>query len=272
MDNQAVAIGFVASCPRTSKWFVNLLKKHDKKFRVVNFRQTQVIIYGPFSRKQLRFSPGPRTVYYTGENTRPQRRAHVNLTFDRTSLYNNIRLPLWLTYEFDKNLVLVPKKADKFCCFVYSHEVRFRDEFCNKLSRYKRVDCGGGCLNNVGGRVKDKAQFQRAYKFCIACENSCYPGYCTEKILDAYKSNCIPIYMGSPTVHLDFNPETFINANDFKSSDELIRYIRRVDTDEDLYNSYMNKPIFSKYWLDIFNDPEQRFFETICRTILDYKV
>ena len=268
MDNQVVAIRFIASYSRISEWFVKLLREHNKNVIVVKGNQAQVVIYGSFSRKPLRFSPGPRTVYYTGENTRPRRRAHLNLTFDHTSLCNNIRLPVWIIYGYDKELTLKPKKTDKFCCFVYSHGIRFRDDFCRELARYKHIDCGGGCLNNVGGKVKDKLGFQRAYKFCIACENSCYPGYCTEKILEAYKSNCIPIYLGSSTVHMDFNPETFINANNFKSSNELMRYIQRVDSDDKLYNSYMNKPIFSKYWLDIFNDPEQKFFEGICRAIL----
>ena len=277
MDDKIVGIRFLDSCPRTSEWFVEFLRKYNKNVVVTKGNQASVIMWGPFTRHYstlgltshtLRFPSGPRSVYYTGENTRPQRRAHANLTFDHTSLYNNIRLPLWITYGYDKDLTLKSKKTDKFCCFVYSNEVRFRNDFCQDLARYKHIACGGRCLNNVGGRVQDKIEFQRAYKFCIACENSCHPGYCTEKILEAYKSNCIPIYLGSSTVHMDFNPETFINANDFKSSSELIQYIKRVDSDENLYNSYMNKPIFSKYWLDIFNDPEQKYFKRIYRAIV----
>jgi hypothetical protein len=38
---------------------------------------------------------------------------------------------------------------------------------------------------------------------------------------EAYLSNCIPIYLGSPNINNDFNPETFINAADFNSEDEL---------------------------------------------------
>ena len=39
-------------------------------------------------------------------------------------------------------------------------------------------------------------------------------------------------------------------------------------SDEELYNSYLNKPIFSDYWLDIFSDPEEKFFKDICNKIL----
>ena len=76
-------------------------------------------------------------------------------------------------------------------------------------------------------------------------------------------SNCIPIYNGSDKISSDFNPETFINGNDFKTNKELIEYIKKVDNDEVLYNSYMNKPIFSKIWLDRFNDPKQVFFKNV---------
>ena len=162
-----------------------------------------------------------------------------------------------------KKMILTKKKNSKFCCFVYSNPVKYRNDFFKELSKYKKVDAGGSALNNVGGKVKDKIEFQKNYKFCIAFENTKQTGYVTEKILHAYMSNCIPIYNGSDKISSDFNPETFINGNDFKTNKELIDYIKKVDNDEELYNSYMNKPIFSKIWLDRFNDPKQVFFKNV---------
>ncbi len=66
-----------------------------------------------------------------------------------------------------------------------------------------------------------------------------------------------------------FNPETFINAHNFNSEDELIEYIKKVDTDDDLYNSFMNKPIYSKQWLERFNDPEESYFKNIAQKIME---
>ena len=43
------------------------------------------------------------------------------------------------------------------------------------------------------------------------------------------------------TIDDDFNPETFINAHKFKNNNELIEYIKKVDTDDELYNSFLNK-------------------------------
>ena len=212
-----------------------------------------------------------KKVFYTGENLPVDKSADLNLTFQNSSKYNNIRYPIWLWYNggYDKNLKLSKKESEGFCCFVYSNNIGFRNRICKKLSEYKKVDCGCKCLNNIGRKVVCKNKFQRKYKFCIAYENSVNPGYTTEKILDAYKSNCIPIYYGSVTITDDFNPETFINAHDFNSENDLINYIKKVDTDENLYNSFMNKPIYSKKWLDIFNNPEEIYFKNIARKIIN---
>ena len=84
----------------------------------------------------------------------------------------------------------------------------------------------------------------------ICFENVSQPGYCTEKILDGFISQTIPIYWGDPYIIRDYNPETFINYFDFKTEEDLIEYIKKVDNDEELYLSYFNKPILSTYWQD----------------------
>jgi len=283
-------IQYIGFNPEGEVYFTNFLKKYNHNIKIVD-DNPDIIIFSVFSNYHLEdFKKKDRNikyVFYTGENAAASPVApssggrkkkpfveniNLNLTFQNTSDHNNIRYPLWLTYDYDKswkNMKLEKKNTDNFCCFVYSNDVKHRNDFCKKLSNYKKVDCGGGSLNNVGGKVKDKLEFQKKYKFCIAYENSVQPGYTTEKILEAYKSNCIPIYYGSETVQDDFNPNTFINAHDFKNEDELIEYIKKVDTDDELYNSYMNQPIFSKKWLDIFNDPNETFFKNVSQKIVE---
>jgi len=259
-----------------NNYFTRLLTKYGYEFKIVN-TDPDIIIFSVFGMYHKRVSYSTRNIqdknikkcFYTGENKSLIKGANLNITFENTSKYNNIRLPLWILYGYDKNIQLVKKESEGFCCFVYSNNVKHRNAFCIKLSNYKKVYCGGGCINNVGGKVKNKLKFQKKYKFCITYENSVQPGYTTEKILDAYKSNCIPIYYGSETIKDDFNPETFINAHDFDNNDDLINYIKKVDTDESLYNSYMNKPIFSKMWLDIFNGSEETYFKNIAQKIME---
>jgi len=79
----------------------------------------------------------------------------------------------------------------------------------------------------------------------LCYENSVTPGYHTEKLLHGMVAGNIPIYYGDKTVDQDFNPERFINAVDM-SDEELIEKIREIDSNDELYNSMLNEPIFSK--------------------------
>ena len=77
----------------------------------------------------------------------------------------------------------------------------------------------------------------RQYRFLIAFENSdCYD-YVTEKVFDGLNAGAIPIYMGAPNIR-DYVPDhSVIFAADFQSPASLVRYIKLVDSNPDLYNS-----------------------------------
>ena len=61
-------------------------------------------------------------------------------------------------------------------------------------------------------------------------ENKIVPGYITEKILNAYLGGAIPIYWGdSKSVNYFFNPDSFININNFNSFNECIDYILELN-------------------------------------------
>ena len=115
----------------------------------------------------------------------------------------------------------IPKT--KFCNFLYSHKVPYREAFFSQLSRYKKVDAPGMSMNNMpgidtlygGSRWEIKRQFLSDYKFTIAFENDIYPGYQTEKLYDAMLAGSIPIYCGDPLVGEIFNTKSFINAAEY---------------------------------------------------------
>lgn len=147
----------------------------------------------------------------------------------------------------------IPEKRD-FCSVVIS-DYQFaspkRSEYWNKISQYKRVDSGGRLANNVGGPVADKFEFLSRYKFNLAFENSTVDGYTTEKITDAFYAGTVPIYWGNRQACKDFNPESFININDFSSIDEAIDHIRQVDENDELYLRYLRaNPLLGNPMLD----------------------
>ena len=90
-------------------------------------------------------------------------------------------------------------------------------------------------MNNIGGPVKDKMTFLREYKFNIAFENSVSPGYTTEKIIDVYAAQTLPIYYGNPTVETDFCLDSMVRVKDEADIECAIEEIIRLDNDDDAY-------------------------------------
>ena len=264
-------------------FLVNLIKMHcGGNVKIVEPHQNpDVLFYSVFGQSNGAYRAG-RKVFYAGEPVPPRADADFNITFDASNAANT-RVPLWVCY-FDEAL-LTPttrqiSKREKFCSYIASQPgfENNRQRFVEQLtSQYKRVDCGGKHLNNIGGAIppgtnaSGKIEHNAQYKFAIAFENKQYPGYVTEKICDAYKSGCIPIYWGTPDIIKDFNPSTFINANDFSDFDALIDHIRRVDCDDALYASYFKEPILSEAWIQVFADPNQAFFKQLASDILNLK-
>ena len=243
-----------------------------------------ILFYSIFGNSHKGYNAG-RKVFFSGEPYGCRDDADYNLTFDDNNV-RNTRFPLWLAYTNDyllheslrrKNgeLPNVPNK-EKFCSFIASGPglTNNRKEFVEKLSRYKKVDCGGNYLNNIGASIplgtncSGKVEHNNKYKFAVAFESTNYPGYVTEKICDVYKSNCIPIYWGTNEVVRDFNPSTFINANDFDGFDKLIEHIIKVDNDCELYASYFREPVFSNKWMDVLNDPNKTFYKNLADCII----
>ena len=110
------------------------------------------------------------------------------------------------------------------------------------LSSYKQVDSGGKWENIIGGPVQDKFSFDSLHKFSIVCENSSSPGYTTEKIVQAFAANCIPIYWGDPEIGRVFNKKAFVNVQDYPSVDEVVRKVIEIDNDDQLYYEMLQEP------------------------------
>jgi hypothetical protein len=154
----------------------------------------------------------------------------------------------------------------EFCAMVVSQaNSQKRIDFFHKLSKYKNVHSGGKLLNNVGGPVKNKIQFISDFKFTFAFENSSFPGYVTEKIYEPMFVDSIPIYWGSPLVHLDFNTKSFVNHHDFKNDDEVIDRIIELDNDKYKMADLLNESWFTNNQLNQYCNREtlRLFFENI---------
>jgi len=143
----------------------------------------------------------------------------------------------------------------KFCAFLYSKEVEFRNRLFDALSRQKQVDALGKA-RNVHKTRTDRGAYRpghysyndlavrhyRPYKFVIACENTRLPGYVTEKVVSAMLAGAIPIYLGAPDIAEHFNPRAMICVGDFANWHEACNYVMEVDQNEDLYRQILSEP------------------------------
>lgn len=244
-----------------------IYKLLDKKYNIVISDNPDYIICSQWGYKHLKYDC--IRIFYTGENLRPNfNHFDYGIGFDNISFEDRyLRVPIYLmlnqympiyniaeTKHLDKDNY---KVRNKFCNMVVSNGLNNeRITFFHDLSKYKQVDSGGRLLNNVGGPVDSKLEFQKQYKFSLAFENSVSNGYTTEKIIDAFASGGIPIYWGDPLVENIFNKKAFINANNFKTNKELIDYIKKVDNDDNLYMSYIKEPMLNNQ--DYLKDEQEK--------------
>lgn len=236
---------------KTNNYFYNLLKDD---FDVIITNNPDYLFFSVFGNNHQNYNCVK--IFYTGENVAPPLGyCQWSFSFDYMDDPRNYRLPHYLLYDGYYDLVR-PKVIDesmakrKFCNFVASNgNCVERNNFVEKLSKYKKVDCGGRWMNNIGYIVGDKRKFQSEYKFSIAFENNAYrpqhPGYTTEKIMEPMTVNSIPIYWGNPLIHLDFNTESFVNFYDHGNFDRMIDFIVELDRDDPKYIETLETNWFS---------------------------
>ena len=215
-------------------------------------------------------------ILYTGENFSPDFNVFDyaiicdDIRFrDRFYQFQQFNASGWALQAAQKHInvpdnLLQSKKY--FCDFIYknSQGQPLREETFHKLSEYKRVESGGTWLNNMpGGRVigwpDEKQIFQKQCKFSIAIDSMRYPGFITEKITNAFMNRSIPIYLGAPEVNSIFNPKSFINIADYKNLDEVLDFVKFLDTHDDEYMKMMSEPAFldPDYALKKYNGLEE---------------
>lgn len=213
-------------------------------------------------------------IFYTGENERPWNyRCHYAITFDHIDSDQHYRLPLYVIYDYDNQKRNVPHSSNcyrelhdlsgnkGFCSFVVKNPgCEKRNNFFHRLNEYKPVTSAGPLFNNhpplARGEdsVKSKLEFLPKFKFNLCFENSTYPGYLTERLYEALCAKTIPIYWGSGTAGLDFNPKAFLNWHDYKNDEEFIKAIIELDQNEEKYMEMYMQPMFNN------NEKKNKYF------------
>lgn len=197
--------------------------------------KADVVIYSCFgdSHKQW-IGRDKKMVFVSAENTRPRDKADLNLTCDLTE-GKNVRLPIWWRYidwlrsavgysaeRMPADFLIEPiasRRRDRFACIVANNMTPLRQLLVREVETVGVVDKWGAPFGQVLSSNFRKLMKLRRYLFNICPENETYPGYVTEKAVQAWCMGCIPIYQGGSEGELD--PRSYVNAATFEP-DELL--------------------------------------------------
>ena len=180
-------------------------------------------------------------------------KGHYLISMERVDHPNYVRLPnivranfYGYNYDLAEDFTIPPKT--KFCSFIQRNcSAQYRNSFVKKLSKYKRIDCLGPCLNNTKTKPLKRKMFTgnveaiAPYKFNISFENSSSIGYCTEKIWWGFLAKTISIYWGDPTVDQDFHQGSFLNRHEYNSDEDFIEAIIELDSNDNAYHEMLTK-------------------------------
>ena len=232
----------------------------EEKFNVIiDYKNPDVVFHSAFAIGQYyadRYNC--KKILFLGENIRPQKfNTDYSISFDKSS-EKNFRLPLWQAFILKKpeylNRLLTrqtTEKFERFASFTVSNGNNFmRNSLFDQLSEYKFVHSYGRYKNNDRSLqenegkgywrdIKDDFFMQHPHKFSIVYENTRYPLYCTEKLMDSFLTGQMPIYCGDPAVGEDWNLDAFIHGNN------LIDQVKIYDKNPDKFNEKYFEPVFT---------------------------
>ena len=83
------------------------------------------------------------------------------------------------------------------------------------------------------------------FKFNLCFENDLYPGYVTEKVLEAWLSESIPLYWGDDADGV-LNPDAVVNLRDFSNLETFVEYVENLQQSPDKMAKMIGQPLFSK--------------------------
>jgi len=166
----------------------------------------------------------------------------------------------FIKYNYDttrwkqlENNIITTVPAKDVCVIVSNGgDSEGRNYFFDKLNEKIKIDYAGSYKNNVPRIVdfhfsSEFIKFVSQYKIIITMENSKNNTYITEKILQGFAANIIPVYWGSDNICEFFNEERFINVKSFDDMDvnNAIDKIIVILNDNEKYLEMVNKPIYA---------------------------
>jgi len=102
--------------------------------------------------------------------------------------------------------------------------------------------------------VESKRESLDEYRFSITIENSIQPGYWTEKIVDCFATQTIPIFWGDRSIAEHFDENGILFFNDMNELEEILNQIRK--NGQEMYESRQVAIRKNYYLVEQYRIPE----------------
>ena len=209
--------------------------------------------YGFVAREK---STGNKRIWYSGENYRtPYGCADGYIGFDKSDLAQNVvYFPHWMYRLYSRKNALKgsqesyfqylskyrePIERENNCC-IFSSSLDPRRKFIiDIVKNYLDVKTYGKAFGNF---VESKSEIAKDFGFQICPENSLYPGYVTEKLIESWEIGNIPIWEGLDSEEY-FNRGAYIDLTNCTTMEitEIMDSMREMNLTE-----IRSKPILQK--------------------------
>lgn len=273
-------------------WFTRYL---NNKFPNEDYK---INFFGAFgTHHTLKYPTDGKKVFYTMENL-TYRVSEMRKDFDTYALdyvdlsmgydlvkdEKYLRLPFWAISHFSPEVTEeeIENTIDKWNSVNYnktqnvvnisSHDNwDIRKKIADDIEKIVEITYGGKWRNNTNELWtkynNNKEKFMNTFKFNLCAENLDDTGYVTEKIFDAIKSDCIPLYIGGG----DYLEPKILNQNailrwfmeDTIDNTDTVELFKNIYSDEKTYNEFKDQDILldstKKYIINLFSDLEKHF-------------
>lgn len=179
-----------------------------------------------------------------------------NPDFVKAGLLDNIpnkfHVPYMLAVPFNYDNIREYSNTERkyTVAYIASNIAKYRDDMFIELNKLlPNCHAYNGPQKNTelkaSGYWKDTPHVFKDYYFAMCMENNDTEGHMTEKMINAYRGGCIPIYWGSKGfVKEVFNPDSFVYIQDFKTYRECAEYVSSIYNDRDRLIKMLTAPIF----------------------------
>ena len=123
------------------------------------------------------------------------------------------------------------QQRKKFCVAFIGKAYPFRMQALNLISGIENVEVYGTVVRKD---TRSKFMTSKEFRFVFAFENDLFPGYVTEKVIEAWATGAIPLYWGSDPL------------NDLDRFQDFLNRVVEVNESRILWEQIASQPILRK--------------------------